>query len=240
MSLRFDAILRTAGAVLLGGLATLAVAQELPKAAVRIVQDSFYGTTVDDPYRYFEDVKNPEVAAWMKAHSDSAHGTLKRIAGRDALLAELLKYDAAVSARIAAPNRLPGDLWFYEKRGPEDDQFKLYVRRGLEGREALLVDPEAIARRTGKPHAINYFAPSPNGRYVAYGLSQQGSEDASLYLVDVRTKRPIGAPISRAQYGSVDWAPDSKSFHFVRLQEMKPGMPETEKFQRSAAFRVHT
>ena len=240
MSLRFDAILRTAGAVLLGSLATLAVAQELPKAAVRIVQDSFYGTTVDDPYRYFEDVKNAEVAAWMKAHSDSAHGTLKRIAGRDALLAELVKYDAAVSARIAAPNRLPGDLWFYEKRGPEDDQFKLYARRGLEGREALLVDPEAIARRTGKPHAINYFAPSPNGRYVAYGLSQQGSEDASLYLVDVQTQRTVGTPISRAQYGSVDWAPDSKSFHFVRLQEMKPGMPETEKFQRSAAFRVHT
>jgi len=232
-------ILRAAASILLCALAFAARSQDLPKAAVRNVADTYFGTTVDDPYRYFENTKDAEVAAWMKAHSDFAHRTLESISGRAALLASLEKYDSAVSARIAGVTRLPGDLWFYEKREPQDNQFKLYMRRGLQGREVLLVDPDAIEKRTGKPHAINYFSPSPDGRYVAYGLSQQGSESAALHVVDVQTLRLLGAPISRADFGSADWAPDSRSFQFVRLQELKPGMPDTEKYQRSAVYRFH-
>ncbi len=41
-----------------------------------------------------------------------------------------------------------------------------------------MVDPEAIGREKGAPHAINYFAPSDDGRHVAYGISAGGSEDA--------------------------------------------------------------
>src|SRR5439155_17513535 len=48
----------------------------LPMAPVRNVQDSHFGTVVDDPYRYFENVKDPEVAAWMKAQADHAQRVL--------------------------------------------------------------------------------------------------------------------------------------------------------------------
>jgi prolyl oligopeptidase len=213
-----------------------AAAQDLPRAAVRNVDDSFFGTTVTDPYRYFEDVKDPQVAAWMKAHSDHAHKALTHIAGRDALLAKLVKYDSSASSRVTGATRAAGDVWFYEKRGARDNQFKLYTRRGLKGPEVVLVDPDAIEKSTGKPHAINYFSPSPDGRYVAYGLSKQGSESADLYVLDVKTRHAVGKPITRADFGYPDWAPDSRSFQFVRLQELKPGMPPTEKYQRSAVL----
>ena len=214
-----------------------AMAQELPKAAVRNVDEDFYGSKISDPYRYFEDAKNPEVAAWMKAHSEHTHAVLESISGRDAMLAKLEAYDSAVASRVSGVTRTLGGWWFYERRGAKDNQFKLYARRGLEGKEVLLVDPDAIEKQTGKPHAINYFMPSPNGRYVAYGLSQQGSESASIYVLDLSTKRLLGAPVSRADFGYPDWAPDSRSFNFVRLQEMKAGMAETEKYQRSAVYR---
>jgi len=58
------------------------------------------------------------------------------------------------------------------------------MRRGVTrqplGVERVLVDPEIEAARTGVPHALNYFVPSWDGRYVAYGMSAGGSEDASL------------------------------------------------------------
>src|SRR5438067_106766 len=203
----------------------------LPKAPVRHVEETFFGTRVSDPYRYFEDIKNPEVAAWLKTHSDHAHRVLEHIAGRPATLAKLEAYDAAAPSRVTGAMRVPGDLWFYEKRRPQDNQYKLYMRHGLSGAEVLLVDPDAIAKRTGKPHAINYFAPSHDGRYVAYGVSKQGSESADLFVLDTRTLRPVGKPVSRADFGSPDWAPDSRSFQFVRLQELKPGLPATGKSQ---------
>jgi prolyl oligopeptidase len=214
-----------------------AAAQDLPKAPVRDVDDTYFGTTVHDPYRYFENTKDPEVAAWMKAQSDHAHAVLEAIAGRDALLKKIEMLDSAVSARVTGVTRAAGDRWFYERRGAKDNQYKLFVRHGLKGAEAMLVDPDAIEKRTGKPHAINFFMPSPDGRYVAYGLSQGGSESATLHVMDVATRRTVGEPVTRADFGYPDWAPDSRSFQFVRLQELKPGMPDTEKYQRAMVWR---
>lgn len=209
--------------------------QPLPVAPVRNVPEVFFGTTVDDPYRDFENTKSPAIAAWMKAHSDNAHATLKRIGGRAQLRDKIERYDASAAARVTGVVRLPGDVFFYEKRSPKDDQFKLYMQRGLNGSAKLLFDPDTLKKRTGKPHAINYFAPSPDGKSVALGVSAAGSEEASLRVLDTATRRQIGPEISRAQFGSVSWTPDSKELYFHRMQELAKGMPPTDKYQRSMA-----
>jgi prolyl oligopeptidase len=208
-------------------------AAALPKAVPGNTTETFFGTAVADPYRNFENTKDPEVAKWMKAHSDTAHATLKRIAGRETMLASIVKYSDAVESLVSAPVRTPGGLYFYEKRGAKENQFKLYMRQGLKGAEVLLADPEVQAKKTGKPHAINYFAVSPTGSHVAYGLSQAGSEDAVLHVLDTRTKKLVSKPIDRVQFGGVTFSPDGKTILFNRLQQMKKGMPETEKYQRS-------
>lgn len=214
-----------------------ASAQNLPVAPVHDVRETFFGTTVDDPYRRFENIKDPVVAKWMKAHSDHAHAVLKRITGRDALLARIEALEAATPARVTSVVRVPGDLVFFEKRGVEDNQFKLYVRQG--GRpERLLVDPEVFEKKTGKPHAINYFQPSPDGRHLAYGVSAAGSEDATLHVIDVATGRPVGRPVTRAQFGGVSWSPDGKWLVFTRLQALKKGMPGVERYQRSRVVKL--
>lgn len=200
---------------------------------VRDVTEVFYGTTVHDPYRDLEDTKAPATQSWMKAQSDYAHATLARISGRDDILARLARYDQATSGRVIRVARETAGLWFFERRGATENQFKLYVRQGVQGTESLLLDPEALERSTGKPHAINYYAPSPGGALVAYGVSQQGSEAAVLNLLDVRSGKAVGAPITRADFGGVSWSPDGTQFVFNRLQELKPGMPGTEKFSKS-------
>lgn len=202
------------------------------------VVETLHGTRVPDPYRALENTKDPQVAAWMKAHSDQAHGLLARIAGRAGLLEAVRKYDEAANALVVRPVRLPGGLWFYEKRGASENQFKLYMRRGDSGEEVLLLDPEALQKRTGKPHVIRYFVPSPDGRMVAYGLSAGGSEEVVLNLLDTRTRQPVGKPVDRADFGGVSWAADGSSLVFNRLQVLKKGTPATQKHQRSRVTRM--
>lgn len=202
----------------------------------RNVPETFFGTEVADPYRWLEDTKNPEVAQWMKAASDQAAAVLARIPGRAAMLERLNRYEAAVAGRSYEVVRETGDRWFYLRRGAKEDQFKLVTRRGLGGADRVLVDPEAIAKKTGKPHAINYFSTSPGGRYVAYGLSAQGSEAAVLHVLDTATGLMEGQPIDRGDLASTSWSTNGKHMLFTRLQAMKPGMPETEKYQRSTAL----
>jgi prolyl oligopeptidase len=161
----------------------------LPVAPVHNVPETFFGTTVDDPYRDFENTKSPAVAAWMKAHSDHAHAVLMAIPGRAGMREKLERYDSATPARVADVVRLPGELYFYERRGARDDQFKLYMRRGLQGTEKLLFDPELLKKKTGKAHAINYFTPSPDGRMVALGVSAGGSEEAAMRVLDTASGR---------------------------------------------------
>ena len=212
-----------------GGPALPAAARATPGTDA----DTYFGTRVDDPYRGLEAVDAPGNQAWLKAQAAHASGVLRRIEGRDRIRARFDEIDAASAARVTGVHRLPNGMLFFERRAPQDDQFKLYVRDRVDAPDRLVFDPETLRQATGKPHAINYFTPSRDGRLVAIGVSPSGSEDASLRVVDTRTGRMLGGEISRVDWGGVTWAPDNSELWFLRRQEMKPGMPETEKYQRS-------
>ena len=207
-----------------------------PVAAVRNVTDRHHGISVDDPYRYFENKTDPEVLKWMKAHNERARETLSKIPGRQALLDNIVRYDASVSDRVTHVKRVAGDIYFMERRGAKDNQFKLVMRQGLGGKERLLIDPQALENRTRKPHAINWFSPSPDGSLVAFGMSKQGSEAAVMSILNTRGGRTLGAPITRADFGGVDWSPDGKAVLFNRLQALGKGMAATQKYQHSQTY----
>ena len=205
----------------------------VPVAAVGNVTDLLHGVAVSDPYRYMENVKDPLVQAWLKAQGDAARSTLDRIAGRDAYLKRIEALDAEQGDVVRQVVRLAGGEVFYLQRSRGERQFKLMLRRGLLGTGQVLVDPELMAKRTGVPHAINYFSPSWDGQHVAYGMSAGGSEDASLYILNVRSAKRLGQPIARVPESSIGWLPDSQSFTYNQLKKPKPGEPETEYFQDS-------
>src|SRR5688572_25069683 len=220
-------------AVLLAA-ATLAAAQDLPKFPSKDVPETFFGTVVNDPYRGLENVKDPAVASWMKAHADHAKKTLEGLKGYATLKARVTELDNAVQARIGNVQRPPSGELFFTRRGQKDNTFKLFVR-AKDGKETLLADPDDWQKDTGKPHAINYFAASPDGKHVAFGVSAAGSEDASIYVMEVATKKRVGKPIDRAQYPDVSWR-DNGSFFFLRQQKMEAGMPATEKYQNNRSY----
>ncbi len=202
----------------------------LPVAPVRDVLQVLHGVTVHDPYRYMENVKDPQVQRWLRAQGQATRQTLDRIDRREALLRRIEALSLATGDSIGSIVRMPGERIYYLKRPAGEKQYKLMLRTGLGGAEKVLVDPEVLARRRGVPHAINYFVPSWDGRYVAYGVSAGGSEDASLSILDVGRGKTVGAPVPRVREGLVSWLPDSKSFTYNQLQVVRPGQPDTETY----------
>ncbi len=206
-------------------------AQSLPVFPVKNVPETFFGTVVDDPYRALENVSDPQVASWMKAHSDHAQATLSGLGGYAALRKRIAELDDAVAARVGSVSRSRSGAIFFSRRGATDNTLKLYMRDAA-GAEKLLADPDDWQKETGKPHAINYFYPSPDGKLVAFGVSAAGSEAASIYVIETATGKRIGKPIDRAQYPGLSWR-DNRSFFFLREQELKAGMAATERYQNS-------
>jgi len=231
------AVLRwTAGATLVA--ASVALAQTPPAAPpVRNVTDTYFGVAVPDPYRYMEDMKNAEVAAWMKAQADYANATFKRIPGRDELYNEIEKRGDAVAARVLSVQRV-GDKVYYLKRLANENIPKLYVRDGYAGPERLLVDPELVKNDDGTHSSIDYYQPSPDNRYVATGISPAGSEASVLRIVDVASGKPLADTIDRAQYAAPSWLPDGRLM-YSRLQKLGPDSPITDKYQNQRVY-VHT
>lgn len=201
-----------------------------PAAPVRDVVETLHGVTVHDPYRYFENTADPQVQAWLKAQGAHARDTLDRISGRAQLQKRITEISNAAGDVVYDIVRMPGERVFYLKRGRHERQFKLALRIGPGGRERILVNPELDAARTGVAHAINYFMPSWDGAHVAYGMSAGGSEEASLYILNVHSGQLVGAPIKRVHEALVSWLPDSRSFTYNQLKPLTAEDPETEMY----------
>jgi prolyl oligopeptidase len=227
---------RMAFAALAGACVLAHAAATPPAAPVRAASDAYFGTVVTDSYRYMEDLSAPDVQQWAHAQADYARKTLDAIPGRAKLLARIGELEASVPARVTQVKLAGGGLVFVQKRLAGDDQSKLYVRRGMKGEDRLLVDPEALAKAAGKPHAIEFFAPSHNGRYVAYGLSAGGSEQTVIHVMDVASGKEVSTTIDRTQYSEVNWAGDDSGFFYFRQRAQPKDAPASEKFVGQTAY----
>ncbi len=210
----------------------LAAPPPAPVARVDSTVEVLHGVSVADPYRYMENVKTPEVQTWLRAQGDVTRDTLDHISVRADLRKSIEAFSNATGDSIGSVVRMPGDTVYYLKRASGQRQFKLMMRTGLNGVEKVLVDPDLDAQRTGVPHAVNYFVPSWDGKHVAYGMSAGGSEDASLYVLNVATGNTVGAPIPRVP-GLVHWLPDSQSLAYNQLQLLKPGQSDSDYYLNS-------
>jgi prolyl oligopeptidase len=218
-------------ALLASGTAIAAPGQ--PVADKKPVVETFFGTSVTDDYRWMEESKSPAFQAFMKGQADYTNAALARIPGRAALEKRIVALDNA-SVKVLDVNQV-GDAYFYRKSAPGAANYSLVVRQGAQGAETVLVDPTLLS--VGDKHvSIDYFQPSLDGKYVAYGLSEGGSEQSVLHIMDVTTGKDLDERIDRTNDASVSWLPDGKSFYYNRLQKLADGAPGTDKYKDSRAF----
>ncbi|HUN86167.1 MAG TPA: prolyl oligopeptidase family serine peptidase [Terracidiphilus sp.] len=207
-----------------------------PVAPIHPVTTDYYGTKLTDPYRYMENLKDPEVEAWFKGQNAYTRGVLAKIPGRDALLARIRELDRSTPAKVSNVNIVPGGRYFYEKMLASEIVPRLYVRDGLDGTERVLLDPSKYPAPAGSHNAISYYSPSLDGKMVAVGVSAGGSENAIIHILDVGTGKELPETIDRARFGAIAWLPDNHSFFYNRLQKLAPGQPLTDEEQKSVDY----
>ena len=227
-------------AILLLLAATAAAAdtasQSPPAAPVRPVIDDYFGIKVPDPYRYMENLKDPQVEAWFKQQNEFCRGVLGRISGRDKLLARIKELGQSAPARVFDVRRLPTNRYFFQKRLASEDVARLFTRDGLDGAEKLALDPNKYPAPKGSHNAISYYAPSDDGNWVAVGVSPAGSENAIIHMIDLRTGEEAKETIDRARFGGIAWRKDNHSFFYNRLQKLSPDQPPTDEELKSKAY----
>jgi prolyl oligopeptidase len=182
-----------------------------PPTRVKKVIEKLHGVEVVDPYRWLENAGDKEVKAWVAKQNAFTRSILDRLAGRKKIRARLSQLMDI--GTLGTPRPVKG-RYFYTRRDGKQNQAILYVREGLKGKDRVLVDPNQEAK--DGTVALDWWFPSRDGKLLAYGLSKNGSEQSTLYVVNVASGKKLPDVIERTRYASLAWLPDSKGFFYTR------------------------
>jgi prolyl oligopeptidase len=181
---------------------------ESPRADQR---DEYFGESVQDPYRWMEDLDSPEVAAWVEAQNELAQPYLEGIDARERFkrrLTELWDYE-----RFTTPFR-EGDRYFYFRNDGLQDQNVLYVTESLDREGRVLIDPNGFSQDATV--ALAGLSVSPDGRYVAYARSDGGSDWRTWHVRDVAGGQDLVDFIDFTKFTDVSWDRDASGFYYSR------------------------
>lgn len=202
---------------------TVFAAETAPKPPAKApegVKEELAGYPINDPFRWME---APGAAdQWVEAENAATERYLAKLSfpGLEKRVTEVFGI-GFVNSPVLAGKRL-----FYQKReGAKMEQPALYVSE--EGRERKLVDPGELDK-TGKT-TLDWVYPSKDGRFVAYGLSQNGDENSTLHVYDVEKNTTLAEAIAETRACSLAWLPDGRGFFYTRY-------PVGDRYNRRAYF----
>jgi prolyl oligopeptidase len=182
------------------------------------VVDSYFGTPVEDPYRWMEDLNSAEVKQWVDAENAVTFKYLDALPLRDQLktrITELWNYP-----RVSAP-RYEGRRWFYSRNTGLQRQSVVFTRETLNGKETVAIDPNALS--PDGSIALSGFSPAPDGQHIAYGQSEGGSDWSTYYVRELATGRQLADVIKWVKFSDIAWTEDGKGFFYGRYPEPRAG-----------------
>ncbi|MEC3950657.1 prolyl oligopeptidase family serine peptidase [Sphingobium sp. HWE2-09] len=184
-----------------------------------LVEDHF-GVKVADPYRWLEnDLRaDPAVRDWVYRENSLTRRYIDGLPGRDALKARI---SALLShGRYTVPRKAGGRYFYGYNKGLEN-QTPLYVRDGLNGPQRLLLDPNGWAKDGAS--ALAEWAPSPDGRTLAFAVQDAGSDWRTLRLLDVDSGKTLDDRVDWVKFSQIAWDGRSQGFFYSRFAAPQDG-----------------
>ncbi len=182
-------------------------------------RDDYHGTPIDDPYRWLEQsADTPEVGAWIAAQNLLSDRYLGAIPQRQALEARLTELWHRPSAQ--APLKR-GQRYFQFRNDGGQNQAALYLLAHPTDPGHLLIDPNLFS--PDGTVALVAIDPSPSGRYLAYAVSEGGSDWRSWRIRDVASGEDLPDRLERSKFSVATWLPDDDGFYYLRYPEPRPG-----------------
>jgi len=170
-----------------------------PQTAKKEVVDTYFNNKIADPYRWLEDDRSAETAAWVTAQNNVTFAYLDQIPYRDQLkkqLTEKWNYE-----KIGAPF-VEGDFTYYYKNDGLQNQSVLY-RKDKSGKEEIFLDPNTFSKDGTTSLADVSF--TEDGSLVAYAISEGGSDWRKIIVLNAKDKSVIGETLIDVKFSGISW-----------------------------------
>lgn len=183
-----------------------------PRSERGATTDVYFGTTVADPYRWMEGLNSTRTRAWVTAQNTFTNSYLAQFPLRDTLrnrLTQLYDYSRTSIPEVTVDGKL-----FYRRNSGLQNQSVLYVRATATAEPRMVLDPNTLS--TDGSVAFQEWSPSPDGRVVAYGLAQGGSDWRTVHVRDVATGRDMADTVRWVRFSGLSWTRDGAGFFYSR------------------------
>ena len=182
--------------------------------------DDFHGTKVEDSYRWLEDDvrTSKEVEAWVDAQNKVTFDFLNSIpqrAGIQKRMTELWNFE-----KIGAPFKRGGRYYFSHNDGLQN-QNVLFRQDTLDSDSRVLLDPNSWSK--DGTVALSGSAFSDDGRYVAYGVQDAGSDWNTWKIMEIESGKILDDELKWVKFSGADWTPDSRGFFYARYPQPDEG-----------------
>ena len=180
--------------------------------------DKYFGFSVPDPYQWLEGGarKSEDVTDWVQRQSKFTAEYNAKLPHREEIQSRLTKlwnYE-----KFSAPFKRGGRYYFYKNTGLQNHSV-LYQMDALDDEPAELIDPNKWA--ADGTIALSGTAFSSDGKYLAYGVQESGSDWRTWHVMEIETGKKLDDKIKWIKFGGCDWAPDNKGFYYNRFDEPK-------------------
>ncbi len=175
------------------------------------VTDDYNGVKVADPYRWLEDIDSEETRNWVQRQVAFTENYFKNMPEREHFRQQLKKvWDYE---RVGAPEKV-GDAYVYWKNDGLQNQAVLYITDDLAKEGRVLIDPNKLSDDQTVSVAGVVF--SPKGRYMAYGISEGGSDWRTWKVREVATGKDTSDELRWVKFSAPAWLPDESGFFYAR------------------------
>ena len=173
--------------------------------------DVIHGVKVSDPYRWLEEIDSVETQEWILAQNELTFDYLKNISTREKIrkrMTELWDYE-----KFGVPVK-KGGMYFFTFNTGLWNQNKQYYMNILNDELKLLIDPNTLSK--DGTIALANTSVSKDGRLMAYGLSESGSDWQEWHVMEIESGEKLDDHLKWIKFTGASWTSDSKGFFYTR------------------------
>ncbi len=185
-----------------------------PETRMDTIEDNYFGTKIADPYRWLEDDHSTETMNWVKAQNELTFSVLDKIPFRKDLrahLENLFDYE-----KFGTPEKKSGNYFIFKNNGLQN-QDALYRTKNLADSLQLVLDPNTLSK--DGTVALSGHSFSKNGKYMAYLISEGGSDWNKILVRDLDLNQDLKDSIRWVKFSGAAWKEDG--FYYSRYPEPK-------------------
>ena len=183
--------------------------------------DTYHGIAVSDPYRWLEDVDSAATKKWVQAQQQQTEAYMKQLPWREQIrrrLDGLQNYE-----KYGTPEEWGGRL-FYRYNSGLQNQSVFYVvddPANAPDKARVLLDPNTMS--SDGTVAVSGWAFSKDGRYMAYGTAEAGSDWNVWHIKDVASGKDLKDELRWVKFSGARWDGSSQGFFYSRYPAPQKG-----------------